>query len=352
MNNRETATLIWLGIVLVALLPKADLRSALWDFVKVAARPSILGLVAALAAWTFGLVALADAVGLWEDDLRNDAIVWLVTVGIALLFSPRRVAEDGFFRQTVGRAVGVTVFVEVFVNLAVFSLPVELLLLPALSFVAMLAVVSERQAEHAPVHRLANAVLTMAGLGFAAYVAVRLVGDFDAGSTGRAFLLPVWLMLGTLPLVYLVGLWSAYRHAFIRIRFAAGDPAGARRAKWALLRSAHVRAAEVGGFAGHWIQDLTSAGSRHAARTAAKRWRKGWRAERRADRLIDARASMRLWLAEENPTLAEIHRDALRRIWDRLDREQRETLRAEGLRLARERRLSDAVNDLPHEEAA
>jgi hypothetical protein len=329
MNNRETATLIWLGIALAVLLMKADLRSALWDFVKLSVRPSILGLVAALAAWTFGLVALADAVGLWEDDLRNETIVWLITVGIALLFSLRRVAEDGFFRRTVRRAVSVTVFVEVFVNLAVFSLPVELLLLPALSFVTMLAAVSERQAEHAPVHRLANAVLAMAGLGFAVYVAVRLAGDFDAESIGRAFLLPVWLTLGAIPVAYLVGLWSAYRHAFIRIRCAADDPAGARRAKWALLRAAHVRAAEVGGFAGHWIRDLATAESRGAARTVAKRWRKAWRAERRADRLIDARASMRLWLAEDNPTLAEIHRDALRRIWDGLDPEQRETLEAE-----------------------
>jgi hypothetical protein len=107
-------------------------------------------------------------------------------------------------------------------------------------------------------------------------------------------------------------------------RLHGDDPAQHRRAKRALVRTANVRAAEVGEFAGHWIWDLASAESSAHARSVMQRWRKTWRSERHTERMSSARASMREWLTQTDSTLAEIHADALRRSWTRLDCEQRE----------------------------
>jgi hypothetical protein len=57
-------------------------------------------------------------------------------------------------------------------------------------------------------------------------------------------------------------------------------------------------------------------------------------------------AFMREWLTQTDPTLAEIHADTLRRSWERLDCEQRATLKAEGLRLAPSP-AADEVRALP-----
>src|SRR5690242_7556124 len=107
---------------------------------------------------------------------------------------------------------------------------------------ARLAAFSENDATTALVHRLVKRLLMTVGVGLMAYVAVRLVMDFDTAKTGRSLALPVWLTLGVLPLIYCVGLWTAYEQAFIRIDLQTDDPAGRRRAKLALLRTAHVRA--------------------------------------------------------------------------------------------------------------
>jgi len=55
---------------------------------------------------------------------------------------------------------------------------------------------------------------------------------------------------------------------------------------------------------------------------------------------------MHAWLSHDDPALMEVHADALRRSWDRLDGEQRAALKAEGLSLA-SHTLADAVQALP-----
>jgi hypothetical protein len=81
VNNRDTATLIWLAIALAASLLKHDIRHSLWEVVKAFITPKVIGPVLALAAWTLGLSALGHTLGLWERDARSDAVVWFITVG-------------------------------------------------------------------------------------------------------------------------------------------------------------------------------------------------------------------------------------------------------------------------------
>jgi hypothetical protein len=149
-----------------------------------------------------------------------------------------------------------------------------------------------------------------------------------------------------MPVIYAVGLGTAYVEAFNRIEFHTDEPANRRRARRALVRAANVHAADVGGFAGHWIWDLASAESDDAGRNVMRRWRQTWRSEEHAERMEDARNDMGEWLAESDPGLSEIYADSLRRTWERLDGAQRATLKAEGLRLA-PRTLADDLRALP-----
>lgn len=347
MNEREIASLVWLGAFLLWGATKPDVRATYWQVVRAFVQPQVVGSVIFLAGWTVGLVALGHRVGLWEMDVLSDTVVWFVTVGVAFYFSLGKVAQDGWLRSTVRRAVGVAVFVEVFVNLRVFSLPVELILVPVVSAIAMLGAFSEGKDEYKPAHRLVTFLLSVLGIGFAIYAAVSLLDDPKTGETVRKLVLPVWLTIGVIPLIYLVGLWSAYEQAFMRIGFATDDPASRRSAKRALMRAAKWRAADVGGFAGHWIHDLADAASSKIARAVMQRFRVCWRCERYAERMSNARANLNLLLDESDDTLAAIHLDALRRSWDRLDPAQRAALRGEASRFSRGNDILEAVRELP-----
>lgn len=292
VNNREKATLIWLAVAFVASLSKREIRGSLWEVAKSFAHPKVVGSLLAFAGWTVGLVALARLAGLWGPDVRIDTVAWFTTVGVAFFFSFNKVAEGGFFGDTARRAVAVTAFVEGFANLEVFGLAVELALLPVLTLLAGMAAVSESKKEYAPVRRVVSGLLTVVGVGVLAYVLGRLATDFDAGHTLRALALPVWLTIGSLPFVYAFGLVAEYEQAFLRIHIFTGDPSHRRRAKSALVRAAHFRAAEVAGFTGHWIGDLAAAECEADARLVTRRWRETWRDEQRASGVSRPRAFM------------------------------------------------------------
>ena len=235
MNDREIAALIWLGIGLAVALRNSDLRASMWEIVKAAAHPKLLGPVLAFAGWIVVLVVVARTVGLWETDVLNDTVAWFVTVGLGLLFSLKKVTENGFWRKTVRRAVALIVFLEAFMNLSVLSLPAEMVLLPVITVLTLLAAFSEGKAEYGPARSLANRVLAVIGACGFVYVVVRVATDFDAGHTVRALALPVWLTIGSLPFVYVFGLVAEYEQAFLRINLHTDDPVKRRRAKWALV---------------------------------------------------------------------------------------------------------------------
>lgn len=346
VSNREKATLIWLGIVLVAGLANAEIRRSLWEVVKAFANPKIVVALLVFGGWTVGLAAGLHAIGLWEQQERHDTAVWFATAGVAFFASLTKVTQDGFVRATLRRTVGATVFVEGFANLAVFPLALELALLPLLVLVSGTLAVSETKEEYAPARRVLNGLLTAIGFCVLIYVAVRLAGDFDAAHTVRALALPVWLTVGSLPLVYVLGVIAEYELAFIRINLRTDEPSRRHRAKRALVRAARLSASELEGFAGHWIPDLVGVDSSDEARALMRRWRTMWRDERRTSRMTDARASMRTWLTEADPTLVEMHAGWLRRAWERLDGEQRAALKSEGLKLS-PRGLADDVRALP-----
>ena len=176
----------------------------------------------AFAVWTVGLAAFAQTVGPWDTDVRNDTIAWLLTVGMGLLFSANEVTEDEFLRDIFRRAVAVTVFVGTFMNLSVLSLPAELVLVPVVTSSVMIVALNEARGEYPPARSLANGILVLIGACGGLYVAIQLTGDLDAAHTVRALALPVWLTVGSLPFVYVVGLLAEYEKAFLRSKRAPG----------------------------------------------------------------------------------------------------------------------------------
>lgn len=207
---------------------------------------------------------------------------------MTLFFSLETTAREGFFRRAARRSVKAAVFVEAFANLVVLPLSVELVLVPVLTFVTLLAVFSERDEGYAPVHRVMSGVLSLIGTALFVYVTVSLATDFNEGHTLRALALPVWLSLGSLPFIYGVGLWSAYQQASIRINFATDHPAERRRVRRALLRVAKIRAADVAALYGGSIHDVAAADSPAEARARIRRYLDSVRAERLSDGFDEA----------------------------------------------------------------
>jgi len=214
-------------------------------------------------------------------------VFWWVGTALILLFNIDRAWKtERFFRRTALGAVEAAAFAEFFVNdLFVFSLPVELVLLPGLSLLVMMSVVADRQPGSQSVKRLMDAVSAIVGLGLAGYVGFRVVTEWsglDKADVLRSLALPVWLMLGVLPFIYVISLYATYQVAFTWIDFRASG--GSRwRAKLALLLRLGCRVRDVGAFTMPWGREMASTTSFREAWRVASRFRGSRRERQRAE---------------------------------------------------------------------
>jgi hypothetical protein len=276
LNNREWASLFWLGVIAVFVLWKRETRQALGTVIRVATHWTIWLPFTGLLIWLAALIFLASLVGLWTVDLTKDTIVW-TAAAVALYFGVTRTAhEPHYFRRAAFATVRLTVFVEFYVSLYVFSLPFELVLLPTIAVMLMLSTVAGMDPKTRVLRRPLNILTSLIGLAIIVYSTIQLVVTWNQVNwleTSRKFALPIWLTLAGLPFLYLLSLLVNYEQAFLRLRWAAQNPAALRRAKLTLFIGLHLRTYMVGSFGGPWLSRLTEASSFKEAIRVVKEYR-------------------------------------------------------------------------------
>jgi len=229
-------------------------------------------------AWTALVVVVAYRLHLWTPDLVKDTVIWSIGPAVGLYFSVTNLAKDPlFFRRVALSAIKYSVLIEFYVNLRVFSFPVELLvLLPGITFLAMLSAFAGTDEKYRPTKRVIDVLLALAGIVIVVYVTVALVSSWrqeDPWRDLRELALPLWLTLGLLPFIYALSLYMGYKGAFWRIDWHTKDRLGRRRAKAALLAELNVRTHLVAKFGGGWLTQIAEAETLDKARAVVRRYR-------------------------------------------------------------------------------
>lgn len=232
----------------------------------------------AMAAYVWALIAYAGTpIGLWDSALVADAVAWAIATGFALFGSATTLFNrPSSLRRLVLKAVGLTALVEVFVNLYVFPLPIELILLPALALLATMSVVAGTEDRFATLGKLIDGAMTIVGFSLFTYVAIRLLTEWDSFDQAlglQKLALPIWLTIGVLPFVLVLGVCSAYDSAFSMIRWASDERGRRLRARLALIVGLHLQPRSVTAFSGLWCKELTAARSWRDAMEVVRRFR-------------------------------------------------------------------------------
>ncbi len=253
----------------------ADVRRSLRGVVESTIKLVILVPLVTFAAYVGSVVLIASRLGLWNDGLAKDTAVWFLLSGVVLFAGITRASEEGYFRRKVRGALGVGVFVEVYLNLASFPLIVEMVIQPAAFLLAGVSIVSrgENQKE---AKRAADGLLAILGLGLFVGTAIGLAGqggDFDWGQALLTFALPVWLSLSVLPFVYFMSLYLNYDMAFRRMSITNSQGLSPYTSRVALILGLHMRNRDVHGFVGPWLRKLAVAPTFQDARQVVGEYR-------------------------------------------------------------------------------
>lgn len=237
LNSREIATLVWLTGGFTWAVWKANAWGAIAGVFRSFWKPIILRSIGAMMLYVVVTVWLLARFDLWEWSNLKTTVVWFVTFVLGWVFNLKRWEADPNedAKTTLKEVLDATVLVTFLTELYTFNLIAELVLVPIVAFIVLLAAVSEREERTRGVAKFLNGFLAIVGLGLFAYALYQVARDFGGFATannGREFAVPALLSLMFLPFMYAFNVVAGYETAFMTLGIAVKDKAARRSAKF------------------------------------------------------------------------------------------------------------------------
>ncbi|WP_342076872.1 hypothetical protein [Yoonia sp. SS1-5] len=220
-NNREIAIGLWIILGLLFFLFRADLRSSLWTVASALIAPKLLLFFGIVAINVVALCWLLAEIGLCSKPQMPPTFRWFAMGGC--VFAARALQskkDDQYFRNLFRGSLRLGGIFEFIVVAYTFSFVTELVLAPVLFFLAATLAFADTKPEYSKANTLLEFV-------FAA-IAIVLVWNsvssiwsqpdqFFTTDTGRNFVLPILLTVGSIPVFYLLFCYSHIEQARIQV---------------------------------------------------------------------------------------------------------------------------------------
>ena len=249
LNNRELATGLWSFVFIVWACTKSEIRAAFKQMVLTFLNKYILIFTSLMGLYTLSLVFALDSVGLWENHQIKNVIFWFFSAGMYSLFQVTKAAEQpNFFTNAVKDNLKITVVLQFIVTVYTFSFWVELIVVPAMTFLVAMLAFSEGRKEYQVVSTHLNKLMELIGYFIVLYTIYRLATDFgEFGKTKTAYdlLVPVTLSICLLPFIYLVAVFNNYQLVFTRLKFLIKAKPIRFYAKLSAIRKLNLRFAKL-----------------------------------------------------------------------------------------------------------
>jgi hypothetical protein len=220
-NNREIAVIVWFSILSVWLLKHKSVRHSLSGVVKILIHRQILTVLLLLIIYISLLIFGLQWMGLWDAFSHlKDTIAWIVGVALVMVFNvPGTLKGESLFRKAIKDAIKITIILEFVVGLYSLSLPVELILVPFITFLAMMQAVSEVKQEYQGSKNLFQGLLVFIGVLLIWHSVRSLLFDANLIIIERLIemLMPSILTVLFLPFLYALALYSIYNSVFVRL---------------------------------------------------------------------------------------------------------------------------------------
>jgi hypothetical protein len=279
LNNRELASAILIGAFVVFMLALPGVRGSLLPLVKTAFGPklSLLWMIYG-ASVTLSVLGLRH-VGLRYDGEVRDAVIWALVAGLPIyLRFDKASRKPELLRKAFLESIGLTAFVEFFVNLYVFPLWGELLLQVFLLFSGLLLIVAKPNPEQKQLAGCLAAAQALGGIGALVFVLVESlvhISDTPWADDGMSLLQPVVLTAVSIAVTAVVSLVSAYEVTLTMLRWPLACEAPRARHRLALILGLRWHVAKVANVSGAISVRLRNTTSLGEALHVVRQYRRG-----------------------------------------------------------------------------
>jgi len=244
-NNREIATFIWLVVIIVVFLFKRDIRKPMLEIIKLLFSKQMLIIILLMVIYIGLEIFVLYKLGFWDIDIIKETIYWIIGSAFILLVNFRDAFKDSvYIKRTIFNSLKLIALIQFILNLYVFSLIVEIIIIPIVALIAIMDVYSEGQEKYARAHKVTTGMLAIFGLVMITISVVHITSDkevYFVMENIRRLFLPFLLMIGYMPFIYMFALYSEYEILFKRIDiFMGNDKEVTRYAKIQIFKLCHL----------------------------------------------------------------------------------------------------------------
>ena len=236
ISNREWAALIWLTLVVIGINFSKSIRHSFGGVLRSFLSPLIVFPLLLAACYAAGEIYLLRHIGWWTIANLKSTVLWLITFAFVAMFEVATIKDHKIGLGKVTRDIITFTSIFVFITeLHSFSLPIEIVALPIITFIALTSEFAKLKPEHAPASKFLGAVLSLIGLGYFSFSLWTTVEKFRETATwanAYEFMIPIALSIGFLPFLYALRIYSAYNSAFATISIFGLDEKLVPYARW------------------------------------------------------------------------------------------------------------------------
>lgn len=221
-TNREIATIIWITLFIVIFLFKKQIRTSIIYVIKSALKIDILLYFLSYLCYLSLIIYSFYYLELWDITYLKENIIWFVFSGLptGLIVATNKI-ERGFWKNLILTNLTLIVFVEFIISSFTFSLIVELLIIPIITYIVLMNTVSKYNEEDKYVGKFTNIILTFFGFFILSYSLYRSITEIHLiGNTSnlKSFLFPLVYSIISIPYMYTFKLIVEYEMLFLKLR--------------------------------------------------------------------------------------------------------------------------------------
>ena len=237
-STRELSLMIWLAVLLFGSQFSKSIRESTSTLLRTFFQISIVVIILLSVSYSAGIVYLLYKSTFWNELMLKDSIFWFIGSGFLILFNITKAGKErDFFKNIFMDNIKLILILEFIVNFHTFSLFTELIVLPIITFLAIISAYAGLKEEYKKVKSLMDIIFITLGVILLIYSVRDMVTTSNTITwyTIKAFLLPLILTIAFLPCAYLIALYMNYEDLFVRLSFFLKKKDNPRFAKRRLI---------------------------------------------------------------------------------------------------------------------
>lgn len=236
ISEREIASAIWLAVFVASVPISKSTRNSAGAVIRALFQPALMVPLGIAALYAIGEIFLLNCIGWWSLANLKTTILWLVTFAFVTMFevATAKNRKAGLGKIT-AEILSVAALVTFIAELYSFPLIVELIALPFVTIVFLMAEMAKHKPEHAPVAKLMGCLSSLIGIsyiGFSLWKSVELWRDTFTWANWLELIIPIILSIAFLPFLYAWRTYVAYNEMFATISIFAIDKGLVPNARW------------------------------------------------------------------------------------------------------------------------